>query len=179
MSKSLCCTEPPARSNCLAHVLMLFSPDSLRLLSQQAPAKYPSLILQIRALLPTSSSRLSWSAAAAFSSHFLGADKSHVNPDIAFKCQGVPMRPLFYPNHGSRTQLLLQVLLPASMIEPLEFASSTLLFSRCHFPVQTPFAQYWVAKVRPYASTNKDKEVVLFLPAAAAAICLLNFNLSA
>ena len=40
----------------------------------------------------------------------------------------------------------------------------------CHFPVQTPSAQYWVAIVesssstsRPYASMNRDREVVLFM----------------
>ena len=81
---------------------------------------------------------------------------------------------ILYPNHGSRTSLLLQVLSPVSTSELPEFAPSTLLFVRgAIFLVQTLSAQCWVAKVesssstsRPHASMNKDSDVVHF-------VCLL------
>ena len=68
------------------HVSTLFSPISLCLLSQQGQSRLqPDTLLQffIHALLPTSSSGLSWPAAGA----------------VALKYQGMPMRPLC-PDHG-------------------------------------------------------------------------------
>ena len=65
----------------------------------------------------------------------------------------------------------------------LNFASSTLLCVHdAIFPSRLlPSTKWPRSKVpppsEPHASINKDREVVLFLPAAAA-ICLLNFNLS-
>ena len=86
---------------------------------------------------------------------------------------------ILYPDHGSDTSLPLQVLSPVSTSELLEFASSTLLI--VHAAIFR--SRLLLAKVgssssasRPHASMNKDREVVLFL-LAAAATCLLNFNL--
>ena len=77
---------------------------------------------------------------------------------------------------------------PAGPLTCLHVRTSKIFFIHaslcfvCHLPIQAPSVQVWVAmKERSsstsgqYAPKNKESEVDPFLPAAAAAICLLNF----
>ena len=99
--------------------------------------------------------------------------------------QCVPVRPFCTQVTSFHTSLLLQVLSPLSTSEHLEFASSTLLFvhdaifqSKLLLP-STEWPRWKVpsSTSKPYASMNKDRKVVLLLPATAAN-CLLNFRFS-
>ena len=84
---------------------------------EPAPVKYPPSILHIHALLPTSSSRLSWPAAAASSSHLSGTHTSK-------KWSIIPSPSII---KVSRTSLLLQAISPASTFGLQEPDSSKLL----------------------------------------------------
>ena len=97
--------------------------------------------------------------------------------------QCVPVRP-YHPDHGFHTLLLLLVLLLVSTFEPRESASSKLHLARNSIfqsilllPSTECHGRKSSSTSRPHASMNKDSEVVLFMPAAAA-IRLLKFSLS-
>ena len=85
--------------------------------------------------------------------HIFWANASHVYSHITFEDQCMPMRPLDAQITGLASPLL-QVLLPASTIELLEFASSTrLFFSDAIFPSR--FLLPRVAKVKSFSSTSR------------------------
>ena len=71
-----------------------------------APDKYPPSILHTHALRPTSSSRLFWPAAEAFSSHLFG--QTHLMSILLSpsNIKGRAAAAILYLDHGSRTSLL-------------------------------------------------------------------------
>ena len=112
------------QNQCSGHVSVLFGPLFLRLLAQQDQSRLqPNTLLQFFILilccplLPRDS----------LGSHLLGKRMScqFFSRLQISKCANAP---ILYPDHGSRTSLLLQVLLPVSTSVFLEPVSFKLLF---------------------------------------------------
>ena len=86
------------RTNFLATFRCFSVHSSFVFLAQADPrassSQYLSSIFFVHALLPTSSNRLFWPAAEAFSSHLLVKHIFHIDVSVAFENQCVPMRPL-------------------------------------------------------------------------------------
>ena len=115
--------------------------------------------------------------------HLLRADHSHVHHHQSFKHQGVPLWPL------NAQVANLHMTSPAGPLSCVRVCNSKICFllafccSLLHLPIHTLFAQKSVARVgkcssgsTSFTSMKRDDVTDSFLPAAA--ICLLNFNLS-
>ena len=136
--------------------------------------------LHIRALLPTSSSTLIGpSAPVFFFKKIFWTYHPHVNFYLITEHQCVPSRPFSTQITGFTHHCfagLLTCLRESSSSKLLSarnsISLSILLLPKTYEPWEISSSTSW-----PYVSMNKDREVELFL-LVAAAICLLNFNLS-